>query len=256
MPVDVIMWPPVGAVGTEWTEFAPVQISRSLLTGAERVSAFQRKRRLVSLSVAGIGKNTYDAGYMEMLKRHLEGTKLVRLFSYPINWHIEAGQNRADRSSQPLAWETEDNPLAWQTGGNPLYWFTGTVLTGSTDTVNGRPVVQVSGLPPNKLVARPGEFLHMFEDWADASTMATFQVTAPAHSNASGEAVIAIFEVPSSPITDARVSIGVSTTGVFRPDSYPRAVQPNTGNWTYDWAFREVFSDEVGGFTEVNPWVL
>jgi len=53
----------------------------------------------------------------------------------------------------------------------------------------------------------------------------------------------------------ARISIGAAENAVFRADEMPRAVQPLGQNWTYQWRFREIFSDEVGGFVEVNPWL-
>ena len=252
MTARVIKWPPVGAVGAEWTEVAPVQVSRSMTTGAERVSAFQRKRRMATISVPAIGKNMFDAGYMEMLKRFLEGIHLVRLHSYPINWHldvVEKGIRRAD-----------------------VY----------TDL--GVTYVVVYGLQPDTLVARPADFMRLMiaaspnsnqdelswqnlEDplvWQNSSDPVTWfhgsddlgvsvQVTQPVFSDDSGRAVIPIFEnVPDQ--TQIYIMFGASDTGVFRPISYPRSVQPVSGNWTYDWQFREVFEDEVGGFVEIDPW--
>lgn len=252
MTVKVIKWPPVGAIGAEWTEVAPVQISRSMVTGAERVSAFQRKRRMVSISVPAIGENMYDAGYMEMLKRELEGIHLVRLESYPINWHldfIEKGIRRGD-----------------------VY----------TDL--GKTYVIVYGLKPNSLVARPADFMRLFLSdpdgpeqntlpWQNSNDPLTWQnngqpltwfygadyagtsvqVTAPVTSDEDGRAVIPIFEtIPDQ--TQIYLKFGASDTGAFRPMQYPRSVQPVSGNWSYDWEFREVFSDEVGGFLEVDPW--
>jgi hypothetical protein len=256
MTAKVIAWPPVGVIGAEWTEEAPVERSRSLLTGAERVTAMQRKRRLVRLTVPGLGRTTYDAGYVEMLKRHLGGVHLVRLTSYPINWHFD--------QPQPL------------------------VLRGDVYSDLGRTYVVLNGLPPNQIVARPADYLTLFlpagattdpqpVEWLNGTDPLTWdvddstspdplvwfhgapyggtvvQVTSPARSDDSGRAVIAIFETVANQ-TQITVSYGASDTGVFRPDVYPRAVQPQLGSWSYDWSFREVFADEVGGFVEVNPW--
>ncbi len=253
MPAKVVAWPPVGAVGVEWTEIAPVQVSRSMVTGAERVSAFQRKRRMATISVPGIGRSTYDGGYMEMLKRHLEGVHLVRLHSYPIAWHLD----RPER----------------------------VVARGDVYTDLGQTYVRVYGLKPDTQVCRPADFLTLFHpsgqdsmfdelSWQNGPDPLTWQtdgtdpmpwfystpyggttvqVTRPVVSSSSGVAEVPVFEtVPDH--TQVYLIFGTAATGAFRPVSYPRAVQPNTGNWSYDWQFREVFADEVGGFVEVNPW--
>lgn len=252
----VIMWPPVGAVGTEWTEVAPTQISRSMITGAERVSAIQRKRRMARLEVAAIGRSTYDAGYMEMLKRYLEGVHLVRLYSYPVAWHFD----RPER----------------------------VVRRGRVYTDKGQTYVEVFGNAPDKQVLRPADFLTLFLptgstsdlkplDWfnafdplawaTDSTTNAagvswfngvpyngtTVQVTQPVRSDSTGRAVVPVFEQVAD-CADLYLMFGACDTGVFRPVEYPRAMQPHLGNWTYEWEFREVFADEVDGFQEVNPW--
>jgi hypothetical protein len=250
----VIMWPPVGAIGTEWTEVAPVQVSRSMITGAERVSAVQRKRRMAKLIVPGVGRNTYDAGYMEMLKRYLEGVNLVRLFSYPISWHFDRPEQVVRRgrvyndlgktyvevfgtapdsevlrpadfltlylpgsgtlNTNPLDWLTSGAPLDWKTMTDPFFWVSGSAYAGTT-----------------------------------------VQATQPVISDGTGRAIVPVFEtVPDT--ADVYLVFGAADTGAFRPMEYPRAVQPHLGNWTYEWDFREVFADEVGGFSEVNPWVL
>lgn len=256
MTARVIAWPPVGATGVEWTEVAPVQISRSMITGAERVSAFQRKRRMATVSVPGIGRNTYDGGYMEMLKRYLEGVHLVRLNSYPIAWHLD----RPERGTR----------------------------RGDVHTDAGRTYVTVYGLQPNRQVCRPGDFLTLFlpsgvsgtsetlswqngddpftwssDDTTNAETLTWFygsgnvgttvQVTQPVVSDDTGVAIVPIFETIANQ-TQIYLVFGACATGVFRPMSYPRAIQPNVGQWSYDWQFREVFADEVGGFVEFDPW--
>jgi hypothetical protein len=257
MTAKVILWPPVGAVGTEWTEEAPVQVSRSMLTGAERVSAVQRKRRLASLSVAGIGRNTYDAGYVEVLKRYLEGVHLVRLYSYPIAWHLDRPQRAIRRGRVysdlgqtyvevfgttpdslvmrpgdfltlflPSGTTTDLYPLDWLVGTDPLSWLT-------DDTTNANPVTWFSGFPYNGT---------------------SVQAIRPVQSGGDGRAIVPIFETLAD-VADLYLIFGSADTGVFRPVEYPRAAQPVMGNWSYDWQFREVFADEVGGFTEVNPWV-
>lgn len=254
MSVNVIAWPPVGVIGAEWTEVAPVQVSRSILTGAERLSATQRIRRMVRLTVPAIGRDTMGAGYMEMLKRHLAGIHLVRLNSYPINWYLDSRQYEAARSSRRLNWEDDDTEIDWTDDTEVILWFDGTILSGATTVVGSQPALTVTGLPPNTLVARPGEFVTVYPNLTSDTVSYTAQVTAPAYSNAEGEATILLFDaLPTGGVWE-RVNIGTSQTAVFRPESYPRAVQPLSGNWSYEWSFREVFEDEVGTFNEINPW--
>lgn len=251
MTIKVYAWPPVAVTGSEWTEEAPVQVSRSLVTGAEYRSAVQRKRRLATLQVAGLGlAGNMNAGYVEMLKRFLGGVHAVRLRSYPINWWLDAQRNRAQLQKQELEWTASGLDLDWTSGGAPLIWYTGVPLTGTIGTADGWDIVTVTGLPPNMLVARPGEFVTARSSPTDEGT--TAQVVAPARSDASGVAVIRLFE----PLAyGGTIELGASDTGVFYPvGPYPRSVQPVSSNWHYDWSFREVFEDEVGGFEEIDPW--
>jgi len=252
---NVYAWPPVGAVGTEWTTVQPISVSRSMITGARYVSQFQRERRMARIDVSSLGKGPtgigrMGAGYMEVLKRLLAGgVHLVRLYSYPINWYLDAAAERATRQGYPVDWDTGTDPaLLW---GGPLYWFNGSILNGMAATVDGWNIVSVTGLPASTLVARPGEFLTVFESLSD-EVGTTVQIVAPAYSNASGMADI---RVMSAIPYNGRVNIGGSDTAVFEAITMPRAVQGIASDWTYSWEFKEVFSDEVpGGFTEINPW--
>lgn len=250
MPVPVIAWPPVGAVGSAWTVAAPVARSQSLITGRRYVSRWGRERREAAVNVSALARGRSGAGYSEMLIRYLDGgANLVRLNSYPINWHLDHLALEGVRSSQPLAWQTNGNPLAWQTNGQPLLWFTGTVLSG---TVSGD-MLTVTGLPPGRIVARPGDFVRLFTAVSDAAG-ALSQVITEATSDSSGVAVLQLFD-EVTPGAYARVNIGDSDSRVFEALEMPRAMQAVGSDWQYPWAFREVFEDEVdGGFDEVNPW--
>lgn len=254
MSINVYAWPPITAIGSEWTEVAPVEMSRSIITGAEYLSAAQRTRRYATVQVSGIGRDEMHAGYIEALKKYLAGINAVRLYSYPINWWLAAINQAGTRSAFPLLWTADGDDLEWTSGGVDLLWYSGAIITGTTGAdAKGFPSITVTGLPANTLIARPGEFLTVFEDEND-TTGITVMIVAPATSDSSGEAEIRLFESPGA-FTDARVNIGESDTAVFRPvGSYPRAVQPVSGGWSYTWEFREVFADEVGGFVEVDPW--
>lgn len=247
----VYAWPPVGAVGTEWTEDAPVNASRSIITGRDYASAHARKRRLASVTASSLGRGASGAGYMEMLKRFVAGgVGLVRLNSYPINWHLDAAAAASWRQSHRVSWSQSGDDVSWRDGADLVTWFSGAVLTGAAGTSGGWPILTVTGLPPSRLVARPGEFVTLFASTADM-TGATAQIVTEARSDADGVAVLRLFSALTG---SGRVNIGTSDTGVFKATTIPRSVQPVGGDWTYAWQFREVFADEVGGFTEVNPW--
>lgn len=252
MTINVYAMPPVPITGSEWTEIAPVQTSRSIITGADYTSAAQRKRRMVSLQIAALGRGgNMGAGYVENLKLFLEGIHAVRLNSLPINWHLDAIRDRARYENLPLTWTSGGEELTWTMPPEALVWYSSVPLTGVIGTSGGWNIVTVSGLPPNSLVARPAEFIKVQEDASDA-TGSTARVVTEAYSNASGVAVIRLFTALAY---DGIITLRTSDTGVFKPvGDYPRSMQPVGAQWYYDWEFREVFADEVGGFVEVDPW--
>ena len=251
--VNVYAWPPVGVTGAMWTERAPVQISNSLITGAQNVSAMQRVRRIVALEVPGFGEDTMGGGYVEMLKRYLAGIHLVRLYSFPIMWNLDAERQEVWRISSGIAWEESAADLDWEEGASSsLIWASGGTLTGDTGTSGGFPNITVRGLPANTLVVRPGEFLTVFDDDEDL-TGTTYQAVKATYSNGAGVATVRVFEATTS-TTNKRINIGTRATGVFRPDSYPEAMRPATGDYAYSWRFTEVFEDEVDEFVELDPW--
>lgn len=243
--VNVIAWPPVGTIGAEWTEIAPVGVSRSLITGGEYVSAAQRKRRVARLDVSALAKGRMGSGYMEALKRLLDGgVHLVRLWSTPIIWHLD---HEAEKTWRPweIAWTVPPDTIDWTVPPGVLSWFSNTPFAGVAGVDDdGWPQVTVSGLPPNRLVIRPGEFVGMGGDTAMAAR--------PARSDGAGVAVIRLLTALAG---SGDAHLGARETGVFAADDMPRAVQPVGRDWTYSWAFTEVFEDEGRGpFTEVDPW--
>ena len=252
MPVDVIAFPPVGAVGSMWTARAPVMVSRSMRPDSfnkRYVSRIGRERREAMVNVSALARTRSGAGYSEMLARFLDGgANLVRLSSYPINWHLDAARDKGLLSSTEIEWLNSGDPLAWTTGGQPLLWFDGTVLSG---VVSGNEIT-VSGLPANMLVARPGDFLRAFVDLTGSDGDVS-QVVTEARSDASGVAVIRLFDDLADG-TYARVNLGDSDSRVFEAVELPRSHQPLGANWFFEWNFREVFADEVGGFNELDPW--
>lgn len=244
--VNVIAFPPVGVTGSMWTVAAPVQRSQSLITGRRYVSRWGRERREAMVNVSALSRSRSGAGYSEMLTRHLDGgANLVRLNSYPINWHLDQARLEALRSSQPLDWQVGDSPLSWS---GPILWFTGTVVAGLASGSQ----IAVTGLPPNALICRPGDFVRGLVALSDLDGPIS-QATAEATTDSAGAATIKLFN-PLPAGTYARVNIGDSDSRVFEVTDIPQSPQPVGANWFYEWRFREVFADETDGFVEVNPW--
>lgn len=254
MSTEVYLWPPVSAVGAMWTTRSPVSVSKSTFDGPQYVSEFGRTRRHAQRVVSGIGSDHSAAGYIEGLKGRLRGNaegcaNLVRLRSHAINWG-DAPIPESERNGVLLNWTSGGVDLNWTFGATELLWYSGNVYGGTTTTSQGVPAVTVTGLPANTVICKPGEFLTIYEDSADVSG-ASSMILAPATSNGSGVATIRLVsELPY----DGRVSFSESETAVFRPDGLPEQVRTVGENWFYDWSFTEVFADEVGGFTEINPW--
>jgi hypothetical protein len=245
---NVYAWPPVGALGHEWTRDDPVEGSRSLITGGDYRSATQRSRRMATVTVSGIDNSEAGAGYMESLKRLLAGRHAVRLYSRPINY---GGRGEgALRQSSIVTWEDEGGEVDWEDGAETLTWVSGRYITGTTGTDGlGFATVTISGAPANMIIARPGEFITLHGDPEQIAQIVTMETT-----DETGAAPIRVFGTLTSE-TDVRVSIGTSESAVFLPEgAYPRAVRPVVGDWSYTWNFREVFEDEVGAFVEVDPW--
>ncbi len=243
---NVYAWPPVGHVAAEWSQIAPVGRSKSLITGGTYVSAAQRRRRVAKLEVSALALGRNGAGYIEVLKRLLDGgVHLVRLWSTPINWHLDDQASFTART-RPMSWIVPPGQIDWETDAEPFGWWTGPGVTeGEATTDGGFPALRVTGLPPNQLAVRPGELITMI----GGDTAMALRATS---SDDDGVAVIRLLSEISG---SGRVVIGTRETGVFEADSIPRAVQPMGQNWFYSWSFTEVFEDEGRGpFTEVDPW--
>lgn len=257
MPINVYAWPPVGAIGSEWTVDAPVARLRSALTGRDQMQSSQRVRRLATVQVSALAAGSMGAGYSEMLKQLLAGgVHGVRLKSSPINWYLDQLQRETALNSTPLYWRTGSDPLAWQTGGQPLLWYRGgsggNIATGIPGTSGGWNTLLVSGLPARRLVARPGDYIRCYEP-DDPDVWQIARVVRPATTNAAGSVTVRL-DRPVT-ISPCRVNMAGQDEAVFRVEGdLPRAVQPVSGDWSYTWNFREVFADEVGGFAEVDPW--
>jgi hypothetical protein len=244
----VYAWPPVAAIGSEWTPVQPVDESFSGITNKRYASANQPERRATTVVAAALGRGNNGAGYMEMLKRLLQGgAHYVRLTSYPINWAIEA---RTDLQSQVLTWLDGATDMVWLDGSTDMIWLDGTVINSTLSTSKGLPALTLTGCPPSTLVVRPAEFLTVINPTTGATD--TVQSLAPAYSNSEGIATVRLYRAAAFA---GRVNIGTADTAVFRVvGALPRAVQPLSGQWSYTWSFEEVMPEDVGGFVENLTW--
>ena len=257
MSIYVYPWPPVGAVAVEWTPEQPVSRLRSGITGRDVMQSSRRPRRLATLVVSALARGQVGAGYCEMLKQLLEGgVHAVRLQSSPINWWMdEVARSGAALNPSSLIWNVPPAPVAWNLGSSPVAWVTGAAVIGGTPGSLGPwGTLQVTGLPPHMIVARPGDFIRVYSP-TDPTVWEIARVMRPATTSGAGAVTLKLDRVLT--ISGGRVNMAGQDEGVFRVEGpLPRAVQPLTGDWQYTWRFREVFADEVGGFDErPSTWI-
>lgn len=219
MPIDVYPWPPVPARRRSWLYHEPTAVSRSPLTGKEVVQSSQRARRIVTLEVSGLNADRSAGGYMDSLGRLLRGqTNAVRLASWSPNWHLD--QQRA-----------------------PGHEWLSIRLTATATTSRGFAAWRIAGLPPMYPLMRPGDRFSV------GATV--YQTLNDVAADASGVAVSRVL-VPTS--GTGAVTLDAQESAVFRADSIPTAPQSPGADFVFSWSFREIFADEVGGFTERDPW--
>lgn len=256
MPINVYAWPPVGALSSEWTRVQPKAVTRSMLTGRQQMQASQRERRMATVEISALSAGRSGAGYCEMLKRYLAGgVHAVRLRSPSINWHLDQIQRAALLNSTPLRWTMPPESIGWISGNADLHWFDGVVVRGgpsAPDPGGAWHILSLTGLPPNRLIVRAGDYLRAYVVDNEAVSQVA-QVVTDARSREDGTASVRIFSAITLP--DARINLAGQDEAVFQVEGdLPRSVQPLGSNWSYTWNLREVFADEVGGFVEINPW--
>lgn len=248
--VDVIKWPPVGEVAFEISKVDPVSVSTSLIDGQPRFSRYGRSRRVARTSVSGIGPDAAGAGYMEMLKEFLEGgVNLTRVTTYSAIWHFVRSSNNSGIENYKINWLDNTTDLLWTDNSVDLHWWNNDLPV--TPTTDGTwPALLVENLPPNTIVARPHENIRVCS--IDGTQEQTTKVLKVCKSDSNGSAIIRVRDTIS---VSGQIIIGATEDIVFRPLGLPRSVQPQLGNWQYDWDFVEAFEDEYSeGFVEVNPW--
>lgn len=250
--VNVYAWPPVGFRTFEWSTEQRVSKSRSLWSNRRYVSTTDRRRRVATISVSA--GTTMGAGYMESLKLLLQGgTHLVRLSSFPLN-PDEPEFPPGVLDGSPIEWleGSGPDPLGWQAMGGQMRWFTSAPITASASSPTGsNPAwIQLEGLPPNELIAMPGQFVAIY--YGNPEVSETRMIIAPVISDSSGSAKMNI--AGERPANIRRVVIGVQENSAFEALSIPRSPRVVNSDWFYDWSFLEVFEDETSGFVEIDPW--
>lgn len=252
MARNVYAWPPVDAIGTMWTVRQPVSRSQSFFTGADISSSAERKRHVAHIEVPCIGDlgGTMNGGYCEILKDLLEGGKnLVRLKSMPVNWYFDKINKPYWDGSKPLDWVRNNTDVDWVNNSGETIWYSGGHYPGVIGASSGWNTVSLTNLPPETLIARPGEYVIGYGNGATSEA----KVLRPAYSDTSGDCTIYLM---SALTVSDHVQINAETSAVFMIDGeLPNSIQPHDGNWSYPWNFRETFADEVGGFVEIDPWI-
>lgn len=244
---DVIAWPPFGLTGWELAEIYPQSRSVGLIEGRPRTSSAQRARRVASANVAGYGPDQAGAGYVRMLNRMWAGgPQLVRVRCRP--WGLQGP--RGDLRNTILEWTAAGADLLWTEGGTPVEWRMGEYGANASPATDGVwHGLTVTGLPPSQIVARPGERVTV----TGATTEAAY-VLKVARTDATGAALVRT-DKPEAFTVSGNVVLGDAENIVFEAVNVPRAIKPISGDYGFQWDFREVFEDEYpDGWMEVNPW--
>jgi len=247
--VDVVKWPPVSLTAFEITTVAPIAVSNSLINAKPYVSTLGRSRREATNIVSGFGLDAAGAGYIEMFKEYLDGgTNLIRLDVTSGIWHFARAGNNSLLQNDQLVWLAGTDDLDWTAGGDDLLWYLKDLSSTAVTDDGGFPALRVTGLPPSQIVIRPHEVISLWVGGVKEQRRAV-RVT---RSDADG---VAIIRVKTAFTGDGQCSLGDTESIVFRvKGQLPRAVQPQQGEWTYDWSLVEAFSDEYDSFVEVDPW--
>ena len=248
--VKVFSWPPVSVEAHYWTMSQPLSRSQSLITGKSYVSSAQRKRILAGVDVYSLAN--YGAGYMEALWRMMEGgVHLVRLNSRCLVGDPGLVDGQLRRSSR-LDWINSGEGMTWLVPPSEMLWLRGTPLSFTINWQNSYLAsVTVTGLPPNSVVALPGEFYRVNSH--DGSFQGSGVIVDKAESDSTGSAVV---RVSPPPPEGGVLSLGSQETGAFELMSEWPLVKKRAGSMdSYLLEFRQVFEDERGPFEEVSPWI-
>lgn len=235
----IYAWPPVGLKTTPvWTVRDPVNVSRSVLGNGPRYTSSHARRRIYAAVSVSARRGQVGAGYMEALKRLLEGGagQYVRLWHRPRS--PVSGRARA------LAWRGQGAALDWSAPPGAVSWYGGAPARAEPVTDGGLPAIRVTGLPPGAPVCIPGELVSI-----GAAQRMTLTET-----RASG-AGVAVIRLDRAFAAGGPCIIGAVETGIFEVLDLPETGGPRSEDYTYDWSFLQVFEDEFPEpQLELNPW--
>lgn len=244
---NVIAWPRVGLVGWEIARIDRANVEYGLLTNVRRTSAPEVRRRELVANVSALSLGASGSGYMAELIEQLDGGRhLIRINARSSIWYLrDAARTYANTL---IGWTAGSSELLWTDGVLDMSYIDGMYpLYGVPGSSAGRPILTVSGFPPNVVVCRPSERLAVTD--GDATEQA--RVVNIARSNGAG---VAVLQLASAITISGLVSLGVRESIVCAAVDIPRAVQPMRGDWSYTWRLREVFAAETGAWVEVDPW--
>lgn len=235
----VYAFPPLGFSGWSWTVEDPLAASRSTLTGRRYATRLSRRRRLATLTLPGLQSSGPAWRRLEALKRLLEGgVHYVRLVEVD-----ESARPAAQNRGLALSWTSGGNPLSWTSGGAPLAWTYDRRFTATATTRLGMPAVALSGLTAGTVYADAGERLRI---GAEIRTLLE-RVTAAGDGSATAR-------IDAAFTAGGVAEIGALESGIFEVTDFPSPERPLGGQFAVQMAFREVFADEIGDFTEIDPW--
>jgi hypothetical protein len=231
----------------------PVAVSVGAYDGVEDRSPFGPPRRQISVSVSALSKRRDSAGLMHSLARLLAGVHFVRINTPPVNWHRDALENGLAGGLQtyPVQWQQEGDPVEWQNGdGDPVTWFLNGPFVGAPVTVQGFPAINVTDLPPGRLIVRAGDFVRSLS--GTGATLGVSQAINTIYARADGTATVPLFDALPAGI----ISFGDVDSIVCRMTGYTDAPQGIGANFYPGADFTEALPEEYAGAEEVDPWSI
>lgn len=247
--MNIYIFPPAPITGWLLNEERPTRRGEYALDGKRAVATAGPTRRTLQLTCAALGRgHNGGAGYLAQLWRYIDGgVGLVRLNLPPTNWHLDQIGLRRSIGNDVVIWTNNGDPVDLVDGGMPVTTFGNTRRTAAPLVLAGYPhAVTVTGLPPNIIVARPGDIVRVW----DTGTPRTARVLDLTRSDASGVA-----EVPVSAALPAGViAFADEESAVFEVLEYKPGAQTVGRNWSISLTLREVLDSEISDPVEVTPW--
>lgn len=222
--MTIYVWPrQLRIKNWRWSVIDPINVSRSLLSGARYVSRHSRRRQIVELEVSVRADHGY--GVMEGLISLLEGGEnFVRVRRAG---PTDITGRRGSGSAWDVSWD-----VAWDDiTGRPKF---GTI-----------PGITLSGLKPNAVGVRAGEFVRY--------NGKTRRLISDCIAGAGGSGFCHI----DTALTDAGelpVTVGAEGDGVFEAVSIPSVTYSFASESSVLWTLSEIHADEITDSTELAPW--